>query len=505
MKIERINNNYPSFKGPLDSALTKMLSTIDSNPMVNATLLDVFSMVLPRTYVDTKKRNKYAGMETFFREITGTFIVCLSSGIIAKGISHIYNKFVNPEIKINPNSWISDRTLDVLNNAWAKRKDNKKYVDEVLSNISGKDGNKLNDFNSINWKNVEWYDNKKWENYKWNDSTFVNIQDKLKDKPSIIEIFADIIKKDTNKADAKQVLDIVEQRIGNALGVTNSISVKFDKTNLETSLHNLLRDIYDAGKNIFNSKSNTKRIIFKLKRLNKIRTFGALSVASLLGLTNQYINRKLTKMRTGTDAFVGNVNYQNELKKKEKISKSSKLKLNFLKLLSSAGIILLALKVMHIKNISDFTKKLEFTSVITGGNAIKTVYTATLVGRFLAAKNKTELRESVTRDYFGFLNWLVFGSFVAKGVANILDKNHENLFNISNPNKSGIKHWLEDLSLKSHAEIASKGKLFAKNNIWKLNLAHISGLAYSFIALGIAIPLLNIFITKNKSKNKVKN
>jgi hypothetical protein len=223
-----------------------------------------------------------------------------------------------------------------------------------------------------------------------------------------------------------------------------------------------------------------------------------------LGLTNQYINRKITKKRTGSDAFVGNVNYKNDLKKKNHTGKSSKVKLNVLKFLSSAGIVLLAAKVMNIKNLKDFADKLEFTSVITGGNAIKTVYTATLVGRFLAAKDKTELRESVTRDYFGFLNWLVFGGFVAKGVANLLDKKRDNLFNISNTDKSGLTHWLNDLSLKSHSEIAAKGKTFAKNNIWKLNLAHISGLAYSTLALGVVVPLINILVTKNKYKKKLK-
>jgi len=53
----------------LDGAITQTLITIDTNPMVNAAFVDVFSMVAPRTYVDTKKRNKYAGAETFFREI----------------------------------------------------------------------------------------------------------------------------------------------------------------------------------------------------------------------------------------------------------------------------------------------------------------------------------------------------------------------------------------------------------------------------------------------------
>ncbi|MBO6273045.1 hypothetical protein J6O48_09755, partial [bacterium] len=108
-----------------------------------------------------------------------------------------------------------------------------------------------------------------------------------------------------------------------------------------------------------------------------------------------------------------------------------------------------------------------------------------------------ELRETATRDYLGFLNWLVLGGFAAKGVANILDPKRKILFNESKSGK-GIKHWLNDLTLKSHNEIASKGTKFAQKNMWKLNLAQTAGLAYSTIALGYLLPKLNIFITGKK-------
>lgn len=491
----------PSFKGPLGGAITQTLVTIDTNPMVNAALIDIFSMVIPRTYVDTKERNKYAGAETLFRELTGTFIVCLSSGILAKGISHLYNKFVNPEINVNPNSWVSNDSLTLLKHSWDKNNDITKYVEQVLTNISGKDGRKTNHFNDINWNNIEWYDDKKWSNFSWNNQEFNNIQDKLKSKDEIIKTLGGIIRNDVDTKDAKQVLQIIEHRIGNALQINGSINVKLDDKTLGTSLHNLLRDTYDLGVNVFTKKNiNIESAIEKLTKMNKVKTIGALSVASILGLTNQYINRQITKKRTGTDAFVGEVDYKKIKEERPKENKNN-AKLIRLKFLTSAGIIALAAGVMKIKNPKDFIKKLEFTSAITSGNAIKTVYTATLVGRFLAAKNETELRESATRDYLGFLNWLVFGGFVAKGVANLLDKEKNNLFNIHKEGK-GVKHWLNDISLKSHAEIASKGAEFAKKNIWKLNLAHASGLAYSTIALGVLLPLLNIAITKSKSKTE---
>ena len=282
------------------------------------------------------------------------------------------------------------------------------------------------------------------------------------------------------------------------------MSVKLGGKTLGTSLHNLLRDTYDLGKNVFtNKRVNIESAINKLTRMNKVKTLGALSITAALGLTNQYLNRQITKKRTGTDAFVGEIDYE-KVKENKPEEKKNILKLLGFKVLASAGIIGLAAIVMKIKNPKDFIKKLEFISVITSGNAIKTAYTSVLVGRFLASKNETELRESATRDYLGFLNWLVFGGFVAKGVANLLDKGQNNLFNI-HKNGKGIKHWLNDISLKSHAEIAAKGSEFAKKNIWKLNLAHSSGLIYSTIALGVLLPLLNIAITNHKHKPKKRN
>ena len=174
------------------------------------------------------------------------------------------------------------------------------------------------------------------------------------------------------------------------------------------------------------------------------------------------------------------------------------------KLAASAGMIAMVIAVMKVKSPKDFVKKLQFTGPVTSGNAIKTVYAANIVGRFMAADDDNELRESVTRDYFGFLNWLVFGGFAAKGVANLLDRKKENLFNISKPGK-GLKHWLNDVNLKTHTEIAAKGAEFARKNLWKLNAAHISGLLYSGITLGYLLPMINAKLTKAKAKKQELN
>lgn len=144
--------------------------------------------------------------------------------------------------------------------------------------------------------------------------------------------------------------------------------------------------------------------------------------------------------------------------------------------------------------------KLEFNGAATGGNAIKTTYGTLILGRIFAAKDSTELRETNVRDYLGFLSWLVLGGFVAKGVGQMLDSNRTNLFNITKQGK-GIKHWLRDISLKSQKEIIAQGGN-VQQNLRKLNIAQLSGIAYSAIMLGILLPKLNIWMTKHHKNPK---
>lgn len=476
------------FGGALDGVVTNTLRTLDTNPMANAVGIDLFAMVGPRTYVDTKERNKYAGAETFFREFTGTLIVCLSAAYFAKGIAKIANKMIKPEVKINPNSWFSKDSLELLKSVWAKDKNSRGYVTAILDGISGVDGNNVKHFKDIDWKKVEWVDEKKWTNFKWDNKKFNNIHEKLKDKDSIISSIGELIEdKNISDGDRRKLLQILELRLTNALGA-DKVTAKMADKNLSTSLHNLLRDSVDLGRDVFTNPSvNSEEALAKIHKINKVKSVGALGLASTLGLTNQYINRKITEKRTGTKGFVGDTDYQNQVNNK-KSSKDTSKGFLFAKLLASAGMAAMAVRVMKVKSPADFIKKLEFTGPVTGGNAIKTVYASTLIGRFLASDSKDELRETVTRDYLGFLNWLVFGGFAAKGVAKLLDSKRENLFNGN--------------SLKSHNEIAAKGSAFAKKNMWKLNAAHAAGLAYSTVALGILLPKLNIFLTKNKQQDK---
>ncbi len=508
-KTRQRNNINPQFKGAMDGLLTGALRSLDTNEMANAVLIDLGAMVGPRTYYDTTHRNKDAGFETFFREISGTFINCLSAGLLALGISHLITNKIMPEVELRPNTWFSEDAVKTLHNAWKNADNNTtNYVKNVFENLSGQDGAKINKFSEINWKDVKWVDENSWTYITWKNEKYKHIPQTLKTKEGFINTMTEIINDKTiAKEDKNNILKIAETRLTNALGANRYLTVNINGKTWNERLQIILRDTYDMGKDIFTNKNiDVDKALSKIAKINKIKIFGALAGASALGLTNQYINRKLTEKRTGKKGFVGDVDYatksaaptQTENKKQDNHNN----KTFFLqKLAASLGMVTMVIAVMKVKSPKDFVKKLQFTGPVTSGNAIKTVYAANIVGRFMASDNKTELRESVTRDYFGFLNWLVFGGFAAKGVANLLDRKKENLFNISKPGK-GLKHWLNDINLKTHTEIAAKGATFAKKNLWKLNVAHISGLLYSGITLGYLLPMINAQLTKAKAKKQ---
>lgn len=485
----------PNFRGPIDAPLTQGLAALSTNPMLNASLVDVFAMGLPRTIVEYKERNKYAGFEMAFREFTGTFIACFSAGLFGQMINKTMSKRIQPEIKVNENSWASNNTIDVLNQI---NKSGKNYSKNLFNSLSGLNKNEEQAWNKINWDKIEWYDKEAWNNLKWDNKEFEEIHNKIKSEKSIIETFDKLISDEKlSKNDSKNLQNILTERVINAVGAESNITLKSGDKSITSTVQNILRDSIDMGKNVFSANESEKMIV-KLKKLNKVKTLGALTLSIVLALTNQAINRYITKKRTGSKEFVGNMDYESHIGNNSQTDK--KKNLNFNKVLASAGFVAMLAKVMNIKNTKDFFKKLEFTGPTTSGNAIKTVYGALILGRFFASKDNTELRETVVRDYLGFLNWLVLGGFVAKGVGNLLDKDRKDLFNTSKEGK-GVKYWLNDVSLKTHSEIAAQGGKDIKKNLRKLNVAHISGLTYSALMLGILLPKLNISMTKNKQKN----
>ena len=135
MKIDKINNapNFTSVAGGLSSALY----TLSNNDMLNASFIDVFAMDTPRTIVETKNRGKQAGIEMGFREYTGTFIAEFSAAVFSIIASKFISKKINPNLKVNSGSWITNNGLNVFSDIYNKSdKMPKSYVENMPSQHS---------------------------------------------------------------------------------------------------------------------------------------------------------------------------------------------------------------------------------------------------------------------------------------------------------------------------------------------------------------------------------
>lgn len=263
---KQTKNNAQAFKSNL-SPLSSALYTLGNNDMLNASFIDVFAMDTPRTIVEFQNRGKNAGMEMGFREYTGTFIAEFSATVFALLFSKLFSK-KNKEI--NPSSWATNSSIDTFKAIFENsEKSEEGFVKGALASLSGLSGDKINQVPEYSKETV--------------DNLVKLVKGEIKDKKEV-----------------KATFENVQDEIINTLKADNNIFVKAkdgeEIKEFSANLSHVLRDIVDLGKNVFFNKDvNYNDVISKLKTLNKSRIAFAIPLSMLLAISNQYINRQLTK------------------------------------------------------------------------------------------------------------------------------------------------------------------------------------------------------------------
>ena len=274
-----------------------------------------------------------------------------------------------------------------------------------------------------------------------------------------------------------------------------------------------------------------------MKNFGKGRALLGLGAAMAVSACFQPINVWMTKKRTGSDGFGGDSTR----------AKDNSIAFKGMKLASMAamgGIMLATLKAKP----SQFLDRMLFKGTAPTIDQFKGLYGTTIISRMWMGRDKDELREINTKSILGYLNWLVLGNFVEKGVALAFqDKNNPIIKYNKENSKDGFlyKHFGEKIdkffnsSITSRREIvtdaltkegksvlnpdgsAKKMKQLLKdfekltnNGVAKKNLklktaAQIAGYVYSGIVLGAGIPYLNISVTNHvtdkRNKKKLAN
>lgn len=530
MKVQIQQNpiQQPHFKGAVDSGL-RYLAT---NQAIGANGVDFCFMVTPRTASDTIKRGPAAGLETFRREIMGTvndscigLFGAAAGGLIAMGINKKFGLNVN-------HIFTAPETLNILaENKADQLKNNKTQLDYIKSALAevkaynpasaraDAEGFVKLSQNTID-ETATYFDkalNNKVEFHKW-------AKDKTPDAKNVI---MNKITEDTG-AQSRYILESADKKIKS-----------------DTSLKSLLNDIYIVSESFNNDKVKASfeeqiksgkavqenAFIKGLTKFMKSRAGAGFAIASAVGLSVQPINMYLTKLKTGTDGFVG----------VEGRSKDNSAGFKGIKTISSAAFFSMILATLNmsplqfLKAPGKFMDKMAFTGKMPTVNQLKGIYGVTIISRIFSARDKDELREVLTKDTLGYLSWLVLGDIINKLAADWLDKtvmNYKKGLKTANPfkrtynaalktrdeivietlaaqGKSTTKQVEGKTVAKSFKELLKEVdtltpdvKKITKKRLRVLNAAQLAGYLFSGLVLGLGIPNLNIYVTNALDKKR---
>lgn len=504
------NKNNIKFTGAFD-AFTLGLRFLETNQAWGANAVDLGSMVIPRTTIDFVNRGPAAGMETGRREASGTINHSLV-GVYGTLAGMLLAASLNAKYGVKAHKiFVDDETLGILGQAWDKqvRAKNsaplKDYLLDVFSNAKTRIGD--------DWVNIP--------------------KDKV---DNIVEKFTnELSSKGAPTTISKDLKAYAQSVITHATG--SETNFKLAEKQHVVTLSNMLDSIYNVSRTFVTDKVgeafklssdiNANSFINAMKRMNLHRSMLGLGIAAAIGMSIQPLNIYLTKKKTGSDGFVG-------VEGRQKDNSAGFWGLKGLAAAVFGGGILASIGLKD--GLNGLLKKIQFKGLIPTLNQFKFIYGVTIMSRFLAARDKDELRESVVKDVLGFFNWLILGNFVAKITANAMDKSLLNysekehgkgvLKKILNApmktrdevlhaglKKAGIdsieggkalsfKQMLKKLSTSAVPEAIRKE---TKGKLRVLSIAQIAGYLYSGLVLGVGIPKLNIYMTnKSEAKRKAK-
>ena len=491
-----------NFKGASDY-ISLGLRFLDTNQAWGANGVDVGSMVLPRTTVDTINRGPAAGLETGRREASGTInhsLIGVYGSLAALAFSLALNKTFNVRAdKI----FADNESFDIIG----------KYFHNNIKKI-GRNGALEATLGDV-LKNVTTTNNG--QDISLSERNVQVIKERM-----LKALASPDIDKDTIPASTRQYL---VNYIIEATGSESDYKLKGFNKETTSNLSTFVENLYNISKTLTKenvikefekaAKFSENEFIKSIKKLNNRRTIAGMAVASGIGMSIQPMNIYLTKKKTGSDGFVGV-----EGREKDKSFGFKLWKLAAAAVFGGSIVANLAMKK------GGLLKNIQYKGLVPTINQFKFIYGLTIMSRFMVARDKDELRESVVKDVLGFFNWLVLGNFVAKGVVLAMDKEKSLL---KNPKESSFfkkilktrdEVLVEGLKKANISSVSKDGKALKFSEMLKLlpasetgkavsrrlkilNLAQVAGYLYSGLVLGIGIPKLNIYMT-NKSEAKRK-
>lgn len=535
----------------MGEGLTQALTYLQTNQGLGASFVDAAFMCTPRTIVDFT-RGPQAGTETAIREFSSNINDAAlgayglgAAWLLSQGFNKKYGKGIVEAHKMPVDKDMLDALADIRyrngNLSGKENADNlKAYLDEVFNSTTGFNPNVTKENNG--WGGIG--DNKakivQRISEQLNDtSTGKEAETKLKETKAYVKALlvdatkseSDIkIERHTGVIDPKTNKEIVIKSASSVDDFINDV-YRVTKSFMSKEVSDLFGDKKMSKPEDILTAINKNNFLNEFKKLKMGTAFLGLAACCAIGASVQPINMYLTKKKTGQTGFVGGGKENNSTG--FKIKKAVLAGLGGLALISTIG-----------GKLTDIPNKIQFKGLWPTIPQFKLVYAITIISRLLSARNDNELRESSIKDSLGFANWLILGGFASKLTAMGLEKlvkfkegsGVDNKFikysaeqNVIEKGPFAKKHkprWLAGtvvsreevlhqalekagvstvkkvgdkevaLSFKEMLKAAAEKVPEARTKIRYLAIVQLAGYLWSALALGIAVPKINIAITK---------
>ena len=498
LKRNNLVKNNPNFKGGGPwGALLWGIQKCEENPMINVAVIDMFSAILPRTFVESLT-NWFAGFEALRRESSGLIVNCLIPGSIAWLAALGLNKFIMPKNTNMASCWADHALIQRASEIYTKSNADDKVKDtlkEILAKTEGVHGKEKIVFGDVLKKDLDIYAEKLKE---------LTVSDKKNLGKEVEKIAKEI-------AEKTHVYENVKLKGGKDVSATTV------KTLLEDSVK-YFKEFQKAGKDV-----SIQEFAKSSKKLVSGKSILGLAVILPLAASMQYINRWITKKMSGVDGAPIYDDFGKE--QNEEVRKKSKeglLKQKIISISSMIGVALLSMMKKPTWNM------LEFKGWFPTMDQARVISTTTFASRMAVADDKNELAEATIRDIATFGGLYFLGDYAGKAAATAIEKKTGvQLLNDTKPIEKDanifkkVWHWIKDVNIKSSEEVVSKTK-DALNGVkptkeQEIQIAkelqraknyrracQVANIGVSLLLLGLIVPIWTRHNTKKKHAEAIK-
>lgn len=511
----------PSFTG-LGDLVLRGIQTCEANPMINVSVLDLSTAILPRTFLETfigskkkdengekqkRKLNIFGGFEAFRRESSGLIINCLIPSFIVIGVAKLLNRPIMGGFKASDltKSWANSESINRIGkyfkDAGGKDPEEKIYntLKSMTQDLHGVDGEKEKAFREILSHDAEYE--------KLLKKTANNILTGSKEEVVSDNKFVRGFKKFFGIKSYKNYTDDLYNHIVKLTGASENIRFTDQKGYSTSSLKHLLDSSSDmlrgaVKENITADSKEFSKYMNKAKKLvNAKSAVGLLGLIIPLAISAQPINRWITHRLSGKGgAPIYNDDKDRHLTPEEKTKLTAEKFFAVPLMWAVAGLSMLldrpSLKMFQFKNIFPTMDQARIISA------------ATFSSRIAASEDSNELKENTIRDIATFSSFYFLGDYAAKAIATLIQKKTGitliNKLKEQDPNANMLQkfwHWAKHTTMKSTDELGAIADEALRTKSKNLRATCQAGnLLFSLLSLGLFIPLYTRTQTNKKQK-----